>query len=217
MELLRAIPVQQVMSYPQQLHAIVNLIMQKKFQLSEIGDYVLGNVFLGNLKSKDLEVHKFWLTYFEFFFPPEEKIVIQPELYNEIQKRDYRKIHFFFQRSRPRKESDCRWYFSTSRLCTTEQENSSSILFHYAFELKVPESTAEEDYNKAYHARFMLLSKREREIIKLIVEGKSSCEISSMLYISMHTVNNHRKNIIRKLEINNLCQLTRFAIAFQIV
>jgi DNA-binding CsgD family transcriptional regulator len=43
-----------------------------------------------------------------------------------------------------------------------------------------------------------LFTRREREILKLIVENKSSRQIASMLYISLHTVNAHRKNILKK-------------------
>lgn len=43
-----------------------------------------------------------------------------------------------------------------------------------------------------------LFTKREREILKLIVEGKSSKTIAEELHISLHTVNTHRKNILIK-------------------
>ncbi len=43
-----------------------------------------------------------------------------------------------------------------------------------------------------------LFTKREREILKCIVEGKSSKTIAAELYISLHTVNTHRKNILAK-------------------
>lgn len=43
-------------------------------------------------------------------------------------------------------------------------------------------------------------SKRELEVLKLITAGKTSKEIAAILHISEHTVNNHRKNILRKKE-----------------
>ncbi len=43
-----------------------------------------------------------------------------------------------------------------------------------------------------------LFTRREREILKLIVEGKSSKEIAGELYISLHAVNTHRKSILNK-------------------
>jgi DNA-binding CsgD family transcriptional regulator len=47
---------------------------------------------------------------------------------------------------------------------------------------------------------YSLFTKREREIMKLIVEGKTTKEIALELYISPHTVNSHRKNILRKAD-----------------
>lgn len=45
---------------------------------------------------------------------------------------------------------------------------------------------------------YELFTRREREILKLIVENKSSKGIADVLFISLHTVNAHRKNILRK-------------------
>lgn len=53
------------------------------------------------------------------------------------------------------------------------------------------------------------LSKQEKEIIKLIVRGKSSIEISELLFISKTTVSTHRRNINRKLEITNVGSLIK--------
>lgn len=55
------------------------------------------------------------------------------------------------------------------------------------------------------------LSKQEKEIIKLIIEGKTSKEIALILCISKSTVDTHRKNINRKLEISNCGSLIKFA------
>lgn len=55
------------------------------------------------------------------------------------------------------------------------------------------------------------LSKQEKEIIKYIVEGKTSKEIAMLLFITKNTVDTHRKNINRKLEISNNSSLIKFA------
>jgi len=57
-----------------------------------------------------------------------------------------------------------------------------------------------------------LLSTREREIIKLIAEGKSSREIADLLYISSRTVQHHRANIMRKLNFKKTADLVKYAI-----
>jgi two-component system nitrate/nitrite response regulator NarL len=55
------------------------------------------------------------------------------------------------------------------------------------------------------------LSNQEKEIIKYIVEGKTSKEISDKLNISKNTVDTHRKNIHKKLELTNSGSLIKFA------
>lgn len=56
------------------------------------------------------------------------------------------------------------------------------------------------------------LTVREREVIKLIAEGKSSKEIGGLLFISSRTVQHHRANIMRKLNIKKTADLVKYAI-----
>lgn len=55
------------------------------------------------------------------------------------------------------------------------------------------------------------LSEREREILQMISQGLLSKEIADKLSISIHTVNNHRKNILLKLEVNNSIEAINYA------
>jgi DNA-binding NarL/FixJ family response regulator len=57
-----------------------------------------------------------------------------------------------------------------------------------------------------------LVTKREKEILKLIVEGYTSPEIAKILYISTRTVETHRSNLMNKLDIKNTAALVRFAL-----
>ena len=56
------------------------------------------------------------------------------------------------------------------------------------------------------------LTTREREILKLIAEGVSNKEIADLLYISIRTVENHRANIMQKLNIRHTANLVKYAI-----
>ncbi|RXR31352.1 response regulator transcription factor [Flavobacterium piscinae] len=58
----------------------------------------------------------------------------------------------------------------------------------------------------------ILLSKREKEILQLIGEGKTSQEIADTLFIGKTTVDTHRKNIIKKMNIHGKTDLIRFAV-----
>ncbi|QCR21136.1 response regulator transcription factor [Pontibacter sp. SGAir0037] len=61
------------------------------------------------------------------------------------------------------------------------------------------------------------LSARETEIIQLIAEGKSTAEIAQQLFLSPHTINSHRKSILRKLQIKSPAELIVKALDLGIV
>lgn len=61
------------------------------------------------------------------------------------------------------------------------------------------------------------LTRREREILKLIVQAKNNKEIGKELFISDQTVGVHRKNIMRKLGVRNSISLIRFAMDNKLV
>ncbi|MEY4111117.1 MAG: hypothetical protein RLZZ46_1472 [Bacteroidota bacterium] len=63
----------------------------------------------------------------------------------------------------------------------------------------------------------IVLTEREREIISMIAEGYSNKEIADKLFLSTHTVNTHRKNIMNKLEVNNTAGLVMYAVREQIL
>lgn len=56
------------------------------------------------------------------------------------------------------------------------------------------------------------ITKREREVLKFIVEGYTSAEIAKRLYISVRTVETHRSNLMNKLELKNTAALVRYAL-----
>lgn len=56
------------------------------------------------------------------------------------------------------------------------------------------------------------LSSREREILQLVVEGRSSADIAAVLYISPKTVETYRSRLMQKLGIDDLAGLVKFAI-----
>lgn len=61
------------------------------------------------------------------------------------------------------------------------------------------------------------ISEREMEIIRYISEGLSNQEIADKLFLSVHTVNTHRKNIMGKLGITNTAGLVMYAVRNQLV
>ena len=56
------------------------------------------------------------------------------------------------------------------------------------------------------------LTKREREVLQLIAEGRTTKEIASNLYVSIKTIETHRKQIMDKVGLNSVAELTKYAI-----
>jgi DNA-binding NarL/FixJ family response regulator len=70
---------------------------------------------------------------------------------------------------------------------------------------------------KKNHASNYQLSEREKEVLKLIVEGLSNKLIASKLFVSTRTVDAHRYNIMQKMQVKNTAEMVRTAIQENLV
>lgn len=57
-----------------------------------------------------------------------------------------------------------------------------------------------------------ILTHREREVLQLLAEGKSTKQISSSLHVSISTVESHRKQVMNKLDLHSVAELTKYAV-----
>ena len=69
---------------------------------------------------------------------------------------------------------------------------------------KLKRSGAEDAYD--------LLTPREREVLQLVAEGKSNKEVANLLNLSVYTVETHRSNIMQKLNLKGVPELTLYAV-----
>ena len=56
------------------------------------------------------------------------------------------------------------------------------------------------------------LTGREREVLQLIAEGKTTKEIASCLHVSINTIDTHRRQVMEKLDMHSIAELTKYAI-----
>ena len=59
---------------------------------------------------------------------------------------------------------------------------------------------------------YILLTPREREVLQLMAEGRNTLQIANTLCLSSKTVEAHRKQIMNKVGIHNVAELTKYAI-----
>jgi len=84
--------------------------------------------------------------------------------------------------------------------------NGEKFFCHKVVNLLIDVRTKKEDDNTTQN-----LTERETEIVRLIAEGNSTMQIASLLNLSHHTINSHRKNILRKLKIKSPVELVVYA------
>ncbi len=61
------------------------------------------------------------------------------------------------------------------------------------------------------------LTPREREVVQLVAEGRTNKEIGALLHLSPKTVDTHRTNLMRKLDLHDVQSLTRFALRHRLI
>ncbi len=62
-----------------------------------------------------------------------------------------------------------------------------------------------------------LLTSREKEVLQLIAEGHTNPQIAQQLFISLHTVDSHRKNLLTKFDVNNTAGLIKLAAKYNMI
>jgi DNA-binding NarL/FixJ family response regulator len=92
------------------------------------------------------------------------------------------------------------------------QAVSDAVIDDYVLQRRTMEHGSMEHGSMEHGSLIESLSAREREVLQLVVEGKSSVEIAGILNLSPKTVESYRSRLMHKLEISDLPSLVRFAI-----
>lgn len=223
------------------LFTLNNKIYSKEFKIEDVGNLIPGsvmvqdidaltNLYMNNngceiLKRSKEELNSLGPAYFDMFFPPEEINSIKVQIKKFLLAGDQSAIFSFFQRVRPNESSDYKWYLSNIRLYTPQSSGENLKLVNVAVEVnnisyaskKINSICEQNEFAQKNYFKYISLTKREKEIITLIASGYNSRSISDTLFISLHTVNNHRKNIWGKLSIKTITDLLKFAAAFSLI
>ena len=112
-------------------------------------------------------------------------------------------------------EAGARGYVSKSDVARSLVDAVEAVRHHRAFLSSAATTTIINAYVQSPHAPPAAkagLTSREREVLQLVAEGKSSKEVASALGISTATAETHRRNIMQKLDLHSVTQLTRYAI-----
>lgn len=138
---------------------------------------------------------------------------------------DESQTYSIFHQVQLKNEDNFVWYVSAIKAFHTDENNKPTHTVTIAYPLghfkhitqKAERLLEESLFIKKNRKKFLSLSKRGKEVLRLVSLGKSSVEIAEELNISLNTVNSHRKNIKQKLTISSSYQLNKYARSFDLI
>lgn len=163
--------------------------------------------------------------YLSQFFNLEDSEDYLEKLKNLLIQNNNEDTFTFFQQVRFKGQKEWVWHIGSTKIFFRDEKGLPSHIVTIAIpinELKhIPNKAerilAEKDYFNDNINKFLTLGKREKEVLKLVAMGKSSPDIAEELFISIQTVNTHRKSIKQKLEISNSYEFTLVAYSFDLI
>lgn len=171
------------------------------------------------------ELKEMGAEYYNNFFNPEDVEDYLPKMAALLEKNDENETFSFFQQVRTSPQHEWEWYLSTVRIFMRDDEGNPFLTITVANPIdplhhvthKVNRLLDEKNFLRNNSARFSSLTQREKEVLRELVLGKSSGEIAETLFISINTVETHRKNIKRKLEAGTAFELSEYARAYDLI
>jgi len=152
---------------------------------------------------------------------PEDLPRVKSQLQALVDSGDECRILTYFQRIRLRTEVEDGYTLMVTsvRLNLAEQtfvciSNTTDQL--PVFTTKICNALNRKFETQQYVKKYMLLTRREREVFQELLSGKTAKEIAEKIILSVRTLEQHKKNIYKKLEINSLAQLISMAKALDV-
>jgi len=225
----------------QQLFTLERKINKNEFSIEAVGNYLPGNILVTDLNQLSTEymnsngcnilghnveeLQELGPEYYQRFFVPEEIGLVISTYQHMQQQQDVSGIYNFAHRVKAVSDAGYKWYFASAKLMYSPGHAVADKMLLIVNEVnslgniakKINSVLEESDWMKQHFKKFCRLSKREKEIIGLLVSGKNSSQISEIFNLSRLTVNTHRRNIKQKLEIKTFSELYKFAVVFDLL
>ena len=174
------------------------------------------------------EIQALGADYHARFFNAEQSAEYVTDLLKMVKANNSEDCFTYFQQVRLPGYADWQWYLSCTRIFFQEEGDSFkkpvllltmaqhiSAQNHYTH--KIDRLLEELNFVRSQSRAFGRLGRREKEILKLMATGLTSVEMAEMLFLSLHTINTHRKNIRQKLAIDSSKKLELYARAFELM
>lgn len=204
------------------LQELVDL-MPGIFHVNDKKDLTIGHLNKAGeewgLLSKE-EINDMGFEYFEKNIHPDSLKYVAPRFLEFYEKADDDQLHAEFQKIRNPRTGEFDTFFT---VCKPFKEHnllltSSNPISGIDTVVRRIERIAEEElYVKKHFASFQQLTRRERQVLKLIALGNTNKGISEQLFITLETVKSHRKSLKKKTELKTTAGLVRYALAFELI
>ncbi|MDO8992130.1 helix-turn-helix transcriptional regulator [Daejeonella sp.] len=163
--------------------------------------------------------------YYSRYFNESDAKDYVPKILGLLERNNDDEIITYFQQVRYREHLDWTWHMSSTRIFYRDEQSRPLYTITMSFPIdamhhmvnKAGKLLDENNFLRHNYNRFCRLSKREREVLKYMALGKSSAETASELFISIGTVDTHRKNIRKKLETKSYFELSQYARSFDLI
>lgn len=163
--------------------------------------------------------------YYSRYFNEADAKDYVPKILGLLERNNDDEIITYFQQVRYRDYLDWTWHMSSTRIFYRDEQNRPLYTITISFPIdamhhmvnKAGKLLDENNFLRQNHHRYCRLSKREREVLKYMALGKSSSETAIELFISLGTVDTHRKNIRKKLETKSYFELSQYARSFDLI
>ena len=202
-------------------------VMPAVFVVHEVADFSVVYMSKRGLEHLGTSLDKIRVSNIEYhsrYFNMEDAQVYVPKIRQLIENNNDEFISYF-QQVRRSPEDPWQWYMSSTRILLRDHQNKPFLIITLAMPVetmhpmasKVERAIEEYSFHQRYQHIYASLTKRELEILALMAKGVNSLEIASQLHISEATANTHRRNIRSKINAVTNYDVTRFALAFDLI
>jgi len=160
------------------------------------------------------------------FFNMEFAESYAPRIIGLIERNNNDEVVSFVQQVRASEKEEWTWYLSCTKIFMRDDEGNPLMVITNSIPLdaqlyidsaKAQRLMDENNFLRNNQHLFNSLTKREKEILRMMAMGTSSAKMAKLIHISEKTANTHRRNIKKKLNVESNYDIIRFAHAFDLI
>jgi len=164
-------------------------------------------------------------AYYYRFFNKEDAQEYVPKMKGLLERNNEEEWITMFQQVQIIGSADWTWHLTSVKIFMRDDNGKPLLTIGIAIPIdpehhitnKVARLLEENNFLRNHYQYFCKLTKREKEILKLLALGKTSGEIAGELFISTTTADTHRRNIRQKLNVESGYELSQYARAFDLI